>query len=192
MIIIYRTNYEFCGSTYVLCFSLSESICRQMDEWEAVLDRMVFEEQIMRGSFRGGYSIDDSQRILMEQMREKGIIQPYYGAINASACTHTLQVLPPTCVVSSEHTVVEETKIFEDAVTILEADGSVVAQNHKRGFMIERQEYRSLQQWKFWNAEDEFTGRYIFGFAPTAIGTAIKVTDTRSRQEIDITDWSDW
>lgn len=40
MITIYKTNYEFYGSTYVLCFSLSENIKKQIDEWETALDAL--------------------------------------------------------------------------------------------------------------------------------------------------------
>lgn len=192
MITIYKTNYESDGSTYVLCFSLPENIKKQMDDWEAALDKMVFDEQIMTGSFRGKFSIDDAHRSLLEKRREKGIIRPYYGAINAGACTYTLQVTLPSCTIGIEHTVVEEKASFEDTVTILQAEASEVTRNHKPDFMIKEQEYQSLQKWDLWNADDEFTSRYIYRFSPTSIGLGIKVMETLTKEQIDITDYSDW
>jgi hypothetical protein len=192
MITIYKTNYEFYGSIYVLCISFSENIKKQIDDWEAALDKMVFDEQIMTGSFRGSFSIDEAQRFLMEKLREEGIIQPYYGAINAGACTYTLQIAPPTCAISVKHTIVEEQASFEDTVTILQAEASEVVRNHKQGFMIKEKEYLSLQKWELWNADDEFSSRYIYTFSPTTIGLGIKVMETLTKEQIDITDYSDW
>jgi hypothetical protein len=192
MTTIYKTKYEFHGSTYVLCFSLPENIKKQMDDWETALDKVVFDEQIMTGSFRGKFSIHDAHRSLMEKLREKGIIQPYYGAINAGACTYALQVTPPTCTIGAEHTVVEVKTSFEDTVTILQAEASEVARNHKPDFMIKEQEYQSLQKWDLWNAADEFTSRYIYRFSPTSIGLGLEVMQTLTKEQIDITDYDEW
>jgi hypothetical protein len=191
MTTIYKTKYEFHGSTYVLCFSLPENIKKQMDDWEMAWDKVVCDEQIRTGSFRGRFSIKASCRAHMEKLREKGIIRPYYGAIGG-ACAYTLQVTPPTCTIGVEHTVVEEKTSFEDTITILQAGASEVARNHKQDFMIKEQEYQSLQKWDLWNAADEFTSRYIYRFSPTSIGLGIKVMETLTKEQIDITDYDEW
>lgn len=192
MITIYKTNYEFYGSTYVLCFSLSENIKKQIDDWQAALDKMVFDEQMAVGNFRGRLSIDDTQRFLMVKLQEEGVIQPYYGATSSRACTYTLQVTPPTCIIGVEHTVVGEAASFEGKVTILQTESSEVARNHKEGFMIKEKEYQSLQKWRFWNETDEFTSRYIYTFLPSTVGLGINVTDTWTKEQFDISDYSDW
>jgi hypothetical protein len=154
---------------------------------------MVLDEQITTGSFRGRFPIDADLRSLMENMRKEGIIQPYYGAINPSACLYTLQINPPVCTIGIEHTIVEEKISFdENATIILQAKASEVALNHKHGFMIKKQEYQSLQKWNLWKADDEFTSRYIYTFAPTSVGVGIKVAETLTKQQIDIIDYSDW
>jgi len=193
MITVYKTNYEFYGSTYVLCFSLSEDIHKRIDTWESDLDKMVLEEQITTGSFRGRFPIDDDQRSLMENMRREGIIQPYYGAISPSACNYTLQINPPICTISIEHTIVEEKiSLDENTMIIFHAKASEVARNHKHGFIIKKQEYQSLQSWDLWNEDDEFTPRYVYTFSPTSVGVGIKVTETRTKEQIDISDYSVW
>jgi len=128
----------------------------------------------------------------MMKLQEKRVIQPYYGASSSRACTYTLQVTPPICIIGIEHTVVEETASFEDKVTVLQAEASEVARNHKQGFMIKEEEYQSLQKWQFWNEADEFTPRYIYTFSPNTVELGITVTDTRAKAQIDISDCSDW
>ena len=136
MITVYKTNYEFCGATYVLCFSLSENIDKQIKDWEAPLDKMVFDEQMATGRFRDRLPISDWYLTAMKEAQKDGIIQPYYGEISPSACIYTLQITPPTCVLGVEHTVVKETGLFNGAVKIRKARASKVARNHKKGFMI--------------------------------------------------------
>lgn len=192
MITIYKTRYEFYGFTYVLCISFSESIQTRINDWNVALDRIVFDEQMATGSFRGRWPIDDSQRSQMKMLQEEGIIQPYYGATNARACIYALQVTPPTCTLEVEHTVVKESERFEDAVTILQAVASEVERNHEKRFMIKENEYQSLQKWAFWNSGDEFTSWYIYTFSPSTIGLVTKVTDTRTNEIINITDYDNW
>jgi hypothetical protein len=153
---------------------------------------MVFDEQIKTGSFYGRFPIDDNRRIRMQELLEKGIIQPYYGATSANACIYTLQVTPPTCIVGVEHEVVEEKVSYEDTVAILQTDESVMVHNFKKGFIIEEKEYRHLQKWKNWNANNEFTSRYIYKLSPSSIGFGIIVTDTYTKEQIDISNYDSW
>ncbi|MBD2092362.1 hypothetical protein H6F67_21160 [Microcoleus sp. FACHB-1515] len=189
MITVYKTSYELHGKTYVRCFSFSAEVSDQIDRWQAVWDKIVFDEQVKTGSFRGRFQLDDFMLQLLRAKKEQGIIRPYYGASGGNPCLYKLQIKPSTCLIRVTHSVEENTEV-EAAVTILQAAASVVAQNHQRGLMIGEQEYCKLQQWRFWRPRDEFTGRYVYQFAPASIGLEIQVTDTRSQETIDITDWN--
>jgi hypothetical protein len=86
----------------------------------------------------------------------EGIIQPYYGAINPSACIHSLQINPPIFMIGIEHTIVEEIISFdESAMIILQATASEVASNHNHTFMINKKEYQSLQKWDLWKEDGQ-------------------------------------
>ena len=124
----------------------SKNIDEQINDWEVNLDKIVFDEQIKTGSFHGQFPVDDNRRIRMQESLGKGIIRPYYGAINANACAYTLQIIPPKCVIGVEHEGINEKMFFEDTVSILQTDASVMNDDFKKGFVIEEQEYRTLQK----------------------------------------------
>ena len=170
----------------------SKNIDEQINDWEVNLDKIVFDEQIKTGSFHGQFPVDDNRRIRMQESLGEGIIRPYYGAINARACAYTLQIMPPKCVIGVEHEVLNEKTFFEDTVSILQTDASVINDDFANGFVIEEQEYRTLQKWGNWNEKDEFTSRYTYMFFPTSIGLVIKVTDTHTKDQIDISDYENW
>jgi len=192
MTTIYKNNDESSWFKYVLFISFSENINNQINDWRITFDRMVFDEQIKTGSFHGRFPIGDNKRLVMQELLEKDIIRPYYGPTSASACTYTLQVMPPACIIGVEHGVVNEKVSFEDMVEIIQEDESIIAGNHEEGFLVEEKEYRTLQKWKNWNAKEEFTPRYIYKFLPSSIGLGITVTDTHTKEQIDISDYSGW
>ncbi|MEI7638725.1 MAG: hypothetical protein WCJ37_15550 [Syntrophus sp. (in: bacteria)] len=192
MITIYKNNDESSWSEYVLCVAFSKNIYEQIYNWQAPLDRIVFDEQMTTGSFHGSFPINDNQRLRMQELQEKGNIRPYYGATNSSALTYTLQVTPPTCIIGVEHEVVNERVSFEDTVDLIQEDESRIAGIHKQGFMVEEKEYRTLQKWKNWNAKEEFTSRYIYKFLPSSIGLGITITDAHTKEQIDISDYCSW
>lgn len=192
MITFYKNINESSWSKYVLCISFPENIHQQIHEWQTNLDKIVFDEQIKTGSFHGQFPVDDNRRIRMQESLGKGIILPYYGAISARACSYTLQIMPPKCVIGVEHEVINEKTFFEDTVSIHQTDAAVINDDFGNGFVIEEQEYRNLQKWGNWNERDEFTSRYIYMFFPTSIGSVIKVTDTQTRDQIDISDYENW
>lgn len=156
------------------------------------LDGFFWTESVKTGSFHGQFTVDDNRRIRMQESLGKGIIRPYYGAINARACAYTLQIMPPKCVIGVEHEVINEKTFFEDTVSILQTDASLMNDDFENGFDIEEQEYRTLQKWGNWNEKDEFKSRYTYMFFPTSIGLVIKVTDTHTKDQIDISDYEIW
>ena len=189
---IFKNSDESSWSKYVLCVVFSKNINKQINDWELNLDKIVFDEQIKTGSFHGQFPVDDNRRIRMQGSRDKGFIHPYYGAINGRACAYTLQIIPPKCVIGVEHEVINEKIFFEDTVSILQTDASVMIRNKNNRFIVEEKEYRTLQKWENWNEKDEFTSRYIYKFFPTSIGLVIKVTDTHTKDQIDISDYDNW
>ena len=189
---ICKYSDESSWSKYVLCVVFSKNINKQINDWELNLDKIVFDEQIKTGSFHGQFPVDDNRRIRMQGSRDKGFIHPYYGAINGRACAYTLQIIPPKCVIGVEHEVINEKIFFEDTVSILQTDASVMIRNKNNRFIVEEKEYRTLQKWENWNEKDEFTSRYIYKFFPTSIGLVIKVTDTHTKDQIDISDYEIW
>jgi hypothetical protein len=180
MATIYKNSNESLWYKYVLSISFSENINIQIKDWQATLNKMVFDEQIKTGSFHGRFPIDDNRRARMQGLLEKGVIQPYYGATSGNACVYTLQVSPPTCIVGAEHQVAEEKVTYEDSVIINEIDASTMDDDFKKGFVIEDQGYRTLQEWKNWNAQDEF------------MGLVITIIDTFTNDQIDISDYDNW
>jgi hypothetical protein len=192
MATIYKNSNESLWYKYVLSISFSENINIQIKDWQATLNKMVFDEQIKTGSFHGRFPIDDNRRARMQGLLEKGVIQPYYGATSGNACVYTLQVSPPTCIVGAEHQVAEEKVTYEDSVIINEIDASTMDDDFKKGFVIEDQGYRTLQEWKNWNAQDEFTSRYIYKFLPSSMGLVITIIDTFTNDQIDISDYDNW
>ena len=189
---IYKFNYNFHGTAYSLCFSLSEEINKQIDEWNLSLDKIVLEEQLRTGSFRGKFSIDDDLRRILSKMKDEGHIQPYYGMINARSYVYTLQISKKTCKVEVVHTVMEKKISLEDSVSIIRFNPLGILSNHIHGFMLKKQEYQTLLNWNFWNPKDEFSSRYSYTFSPTTVGMGTKILDSISNEEIDITDYNDW
>lgn len=192
MITIYKNNYKVNMSAYVLCFSFSEDVTKRIDNWRLDLDKMVVDEQIATGSFNGRFRIRDDQRSMMKDMQKEGVIQPYYGAIGG-ACSYTLQIIPPLCTISVEFTEMEKKISFDENMTIiLKAKASKITLNQNRKFMIEKDQYLSLKKWDLWNEDDQFTSRYSYKFSPTSIGDVIKVTETLTKNQIDISNYDNW
>jgi len=192
MVTLYKNINESSWSKYVLCISFPENIHQKIDEWQANLDKIVFDEQIETGSYHGLFPVTDNMRLHMKDLKEKGKVRPYYGAISANACTYSLQIIPPTCLIGVEHEATGEKFSFEDSAEILRIDASNNTCKSSSGFMVRDQEYRTLQGWVNWSDKDEFTSRYIYNFSSTSIGLVIKVTDTHTQDQIDISDYENW
>lgn len=192
MTTIYKNNNESSWSKYVLCISFPDNIHAQINEWEKNLDKMVFDEQIKTGSYHGLVPVRDNISAHMRGLKEKGIVRPYYGATGAQACSYFLQVTPPTCFICVEHKTAGEKVSFEDSAEIIQIDAAENTHHIKKSFMVRNQEYRNLQKWKNWNEKEEFTSHYIYKFFSTSIGLVITVTDTHTKDEIDISDYDNW
>ncbi len=192
MTTIYKNSNESSWSKYALCISFPDNIHQQILEWQANLDKMVFDEQIKTGSYHGRFPVRNGIRTHMKGLKEKGIVRPYYGATSAHACTYSLQITPPTCIIGVEHEAAEKKASFEDSAEILQIDASENTHNSNSGFIVGNQEYRTLQEWVNWNDKDEFTSRYIYKFIPGSIGVAVRVIDTYTKDQIDISDYDNW
>ena len=194
MVDVYETNYEFYGSKYVLCILIPDHIDKEIDNWQSKLDKLVLDTQLATGSFHGKFPIDDDIRSMLEELLKNGIVQPYFGATSAKACVYKIQFTPPKCIISALHEAIGENVSFEDFVTITQAEASEVAVAHKGKFMLMFNEkvFQNLRAWEHWREEDKFTSRYIYTFLPSTVGLGIVVMDTKSNEQIDISDYSDW
>lgn len=192
MTTIYKINQESSSSKNILCIMLSEDMKKLIHDWQIKMDQIVFDEQIKTGSFHGCCPVSDTKRSKMKQLQEKGIIKPYYGATSVNACTYSIQIIPPKCIVWVENEVVRNKISFEDTVGIMTLNASEIEAKQGNEFSITNKEYLTLHNWKNWDSKDELTARYIYKFSPGSIGLAITVIDTYSNEKIDISDYSNW
>lgn len=192
MTIIYKLKKESSPSKNILCIMLSEDMKKLIRDWQNKMDQLVFDEQIKTGSYNGCCPVSDTKRSKMKQLQEKGIIKPYYGATSVNACTYSIQIIPPKCIVSIENEVVRDKASFEDTLEIMTLDESEIEAKRGNEFSITNKEYVTLNNWNNWNQKDELTSRYIYKFSPGSIGVAITVIDTFSKEKIDISDYSGW
>ena len=189
---IYKFNHIFHGAIYSLSFSLSSETEERIDEWSLSLDKIVRDEQLKTGSFKGKFQLDDDLRSLLGKMKEDGIIQPYYGPTSPRACIYTLQVTPNNCKIEVIHTVTEQKISIEEPISIHQYKLFGISNKQQPRFRIKRKEYKTLLKWEFWNPKDEFTSRYIYSFSPSSIGLGTTILDVYSNKTIDITDYIDW
>jgi len=64
-------------------------------------------------------------------------------------------------------------------------------------FEISEVEMKTIRRWREnlpwtdWKS-DQVVGRITYSFTPTGIGDVLKVKDTASEEEVDVTDYSMW
>lgn len=173
-----------------LRFTISGLICQRVSDWERTLDEMVFNEQLITGSFRGRCPVDDEMRAMMQALKIKGHIAPYYGVSGGrGSCEYILQRTNNGYVVRVENTTAEESAEFTD-----EADSNL-PQNPVLILKIDGNELLNLRRWEHWVERQAATSRYIYKFGQVAMGRlgyTVKVEDTRTGSVIDATGYEDW
>ncbi len=203
-----------------LGFRVSGDLLPQIYTWERSMDRMVFEEQIATGSFRGKWSVDPVTRSLMKKAAQAGKVMPYYGAGGSSgACYYQFQVDRSQCHFQVQHTVTGE--VFSVAVDIskpntllhLERQPEMQfsplpyitdeelshpwtgARNQQLVCKIAGQEYANLKAWPNWSDDLALTRQYCYQFGQVSIGATgfcVKVRDLETGTAIDVTDYDSW
>ena len=173
-----------------LRFTVSGPVCQRISDWECTLDAMVFDEQLTTGSFRGRYPVDDEMKVIMQAIKAKGQIAPYYGAGGGrGSCVYALQWTDKGYIVRVENTTVKESAEFAD-----ETD-SVLCPQPVLTFKIDGKELQNLRQWEHWVEQQASTSRYIYKFGQVAMGRlgyTVEVEDTQTGNMINATDYDDW
>jgi hypothetical protein len=173
-----------------LRFTISGPVCQRISVWECMLDEMVFNEQLTTGSFRGRYPVDDEMKSMMQAIRAKGHIAPYYGAGGSrGSCVYALQMTDRGYVVRVENITVKESAEFTD-----ETDGDL-SPHPILTFKIDGKELQNIRQWEHWVEQQAPTSRYIYKFGQVALGRlgyTVEVVDIQTGNMINATDYSDW
>lgn len=61
-------------------------------------------------------------------------------------------------------------------------------------FKLDKNQVKKFNNWKKTlepNGHDSFGSRFMFSFVPSGIGDFIKVVDSATKQELDLTDYDD-
>jgi hypothetical protein len=173
-----------------IVFTVSGTICQRISDWESALDKQVFNEQLKTGLFRGR-PLDDDTLVMMRMVKEQGHIAPYYGVGGSrGSCAYTLKLMDTgNYGVRVENTFVGKSMEFHE-----DAD-EPNAPTPRMLFKIDGQEYRNLCQWDCWIDKKALTSRYVYCFGRVSLGRlgyTVKVGDTVTQNEVDVTEYADW
>ncbi|MTJ06204.1 MULTISPECIES: hypothetical protein [unclassified Anabaena] len=200
-------------------FRVPTDIFQQIKNWEYSVDKIVFEEQLATGSFKG-FNVSSSMKQIMQMAQEEGKIMPYYGAGGSSgACIYYFQVKDNKCNLQVYHSVTDEALVLDLVIKKLDFQAPmdrtkeiqfsflpfVTDEPLEHPWTGERnptmickifgQEYESLKQWSNWIDEEALTSRYIYQFGQVSMGAtgfSIVVKDTQHGNSIDISDYDSW
>jgi len=193
-----------------ICFTIWGTICQAISNWEYSVDEMVFNEQLATGSFHGRFPIDDEDRAVMQQIKAKGQIMPYYGVGGShGACVYTIHRLDNGYMIHVENTAAKESTEFNDHTndgqreSLLRRLRTWLAANLRIGevakprflLRINGKELQKLRAWAHWNESQALTSRYVYRFGRVSLGRlgfTVKVMDEQSNEQIDVTDYDDW
>lgn len=198
-------------------FRVPSDIFQQIKDWEYSVDKIVFEEQLATGSFKGIFKVSPGILERMLMAKAQGKIMPYYGAGGSSgACIYYFQINDDQCNLQVCHSVVGEVLSFDLAIQKLDPQVPmnrsteiqfsflpyVTDEQLEQPWTGERnqtlickildQEYENLKQWENWVDEEALTSRYIYEFGQVSMGFSIKVKDTKTGNNLDITDYDSW
>ena len=174
-----------------ICFTISGAICQHLSDWEFAFDEMVFNEQLATGSFRGRYPVEGDILSIMQQIKAKGGIAPYYGVGGGrGTCSYALQLTNTGYSVKVENAVVNEAAEFHDRPHIEETEPDV-----RFILKIDGKELDNLRRWENWVEAEASTARYVYQFGQVSMGRlgyAVEVEDTATGDIVDVTAYEDW
>ena len=194
-----------CISDREILFALLDDLVQRIRAWATTQDALIFQEQVATGAFRDKQKLSESAWEMVKNVQALGQIQPYYGA-SGGGYSYSLRIDGPQSLVKVTNTLLEEhfettvtTKILQQTfldrlTTIMQRSShdNRLPSSISLRFEIAGKELDNLRTWKYWDRSKCLTGRYIYTFGGTTLGTAIKVTDITTSEMIDITDYSDW
>lgn len=179
-----------------ICFVVSGATCQRILDWEHALDKIVFDEQLTTGSFRGRYPVDDELQTVMLIAKAEGRIMPYYGAGGSrGSYVYTLQWTGARCIIKIENEIVEESIELAADAEVGADSAMLVSEEPQLIFKINGKELENLRRWRCWYEDQASTSRYIYRFGQASIGRlgyTIKVEDTKTGNAIDVTAYEEW
>jgi hypothetical protein len=193
-----------------ICFTIWGAICQDISDWEYSVDEMVFNEQLATGSFHGQFPIDDEIRAVMQLIKAKGQIMPYYGVGGSrGSCAYIIQRLNKGYLIHVENTTTKESTEFSRYTNDSQRESLLprfqtwlatnlrISEIAKPRFLlrINGKELQNLRAWSCWNESQALTARYVYEFGRVSLGRlgfTIKVTYEQSNEQIDVTDYGDW
>ena len=176
-------------------FTISGVMLQRIFNWKHTLDKRVFDEQLITGSFYGRCPVDEEMQAIMQLAKEKGHIMPYYGVGGSrGSYVYTLQWADDSFVVEIKNETVEESIwIADDEVEVDSTD--MILEEPQIVFRINGKELEVLRQWEYWYEDHADTSRYIYRFGQVTMGRlgyTIKIEDIKTGNKIDITAYEDW
>jgi hypothetical protein len=214
-----KKDLEILKTPGVIGFRVSGKLFQQISDWEYVLDKLVFKEQLATGSFRGKCPVDESSLELMKQVEKEGGILPYYGVGGSrGVCEYYFSPTSDGFTVRVEHDVTEEFLninisheeiggfVDREALPKLKHSSIPYLINTKLPeawsktpdneiiFRIAGKEYQSLVEWENWVEAQAFSSRYVYRFGLVSLGPGytVKIEDTETGTTIDVSDYWSW
>jgi len=204
-----------------LGFRISQPLIEQIYNWEYSIDEKVFQEQLETGSYKGRYKVDETMRLVMRTIYErKGKILPYYGAGGSSgASVYRFHCNGSDCKIVIENRLTKDTMQLNLSIVEINKDVEMEQEqrfkfsiapyitnlelpeawrgspNDRLVCKIAGREYENLTKWENWEPNQAFTEKYIYRFGQVSLGSTgltVKVKDTVTNEEIDVTDYDDW
>ena len=173
-------------------FRVIGDVLEKLNDWEMSNDELVFREQLSTGSFRGKLKVNGETLKLLQYADQQGKILPHYG-VGGSRGASSYQFKPELskCSLIAQHAVTEET-IELDSEQVLPV--GLAPAKYQFVFTINDVELTNLRQWEHWVEKQALSGSYVYYFGTVSMGKGFRfqVTDTKTGNSIDITNYEDW
>lgn len=162
-----------------LIFAVSQTQWHQCRAWQRLMNEQMVRQQLEREQC-------ESIRLSLQQSLECGRPTPHYGAIGG-AYYYTFFPTPAGFTLKVTHQLSrDELRVMEednptDAIVVLRICGSAYEQ--LRGWHPQRADS---------SLEERLRSQYEYGCCNTTLGQIVKVCHLATRQELDVSDYSDW
>ncbi len=161
-----------------IVFKISNKQYQNYENWQKEVEERIAREQL---ETRVSYQGNELSRLDLDWIKENlagGKPRPYYGAVGGA---YVYEFCPTSAGLSVK---VENTE-SGDEINLTDYEAS----QERVMFEIGGEDYQNLVKWQQ-GIEDR--GDYIYRFCPTAVGLIIKVKNTETGDEIDLTEYDDW
>lgn len=155
-------------------FGYSEDIRWQIHKWMDSVDKKYAEKQRNSDEHPNKPFADDV------------IKKPHYGAVGG-AYEFYFQQAGTTASLKIKNSVTGDSIKF-----ISEKQPSQPKKKEDRCFSIGRSLLQRLKKWEINDKDKTDENNYVYKFCPTTIGDIIKIRNSKTKREIDLTDYDEW